>query len=359
MNAKPNSIQEVQELTRQAVCLLPRGGGTKPALSYPKEGIEILDMSGVAGILEYEPGEFTFTALAGTPVAEVERILAGHGQFLPFDPLLMERGATLGGTVAANASGSGRYHYGGIRDFLMGVRFVDSQGQVVHGGGKVVKNAAGFDLPKLMVGSLGGLGVFVELAFKVFPRPEVYATLRIECDHLEQALQVMQQARSARLELDALDLQPYQAGYVIWVRLGGLASALPARLERLKDSVGECRVVQGADEAQLWQEVRAAAWMPDGWALVKVPLTPGRIPSLEASLAGKPVLRRYVSGGQLAWLALEDSPQTLDGLLSAQGLSGLVLLGPPGQPRLGVSDRGSFYRRIKTALDPIGRFAEV
>ena len=359
MNSKPKSIQDVQELTRQTVCLLPRGGGTKPALTHPKEGIEILDMSGVAGILEYEPGEFTFTALAGTSVAEVERILAGQDQFLPFDPLLVEGGATLGGTVAANISGPGRYHYGGVRDFLMGVRFVDSQGQVVHGGGKVVKNAAGFDLPKLMVGSLGGLGVLVELAFKVFPRPEKYATLRIECDHLEQALQVMQQAGSARLEMDALDLQPLPAGYVVWMRLGGLAGALTARLERLKDAVGECQVVQGTDEAQLWRDVREVAWVPDGWSLVKVPLTPGRIPRLEADLAGKPVLRRYVSGGQLAWLALEEAPQTLDGLLSAQGLSGLVLLGPPGRPRLGVSDRGSFYRRIKTALDPLGRFAEV
>jgi len=197
------------------------------------------------------------------------------------------------------------------------------------------------------------------LAFKVFPRPEVYATLRVGCDQLEQALQVMQRAGSSRLDIDALDLQPLQAGFIVWVRLGGLAGALPARLERLKEAVGMCQVVQGADEAQLWRDVRELAWVPDGWSLVKVPLTPGRIPRLEAELAGKPVLRRYVSGGQMAWLALEDASLSLDGLLSAQGLSGLVLLGPPGRPRLGAMDGKPFYRRIKTALDPLGRFAEV
>jgi hypothetical protein len=118
-------------------------------------------------------------------------------------------------------------------------------------------------------------------------------------------------------------------------------------------------VVQGVEETQLWREIREMAWVPEGWSLIKVHLTPGRIPRLEENLAGKPVLRRYLSSGQVAWLALEEAPQTLDGLLSAQGLSGLVLLGPAGQPRLGVDDRGLFYRRIKTALDPLGRFAEV
>ena len=144
---RPAAIQEVQE----AVLATPRlhvvGGHSKPALSTPADqSVAALEMTGLSGILEYDPGEYTFTALAGTSLATVEAALAEHGQYMPFDPPLVEAGATLGGTVAAGLSGSGRQRYGGVRDFLIGVRLVDGQGRLVRGGGKVVKNAAGFDL---------------------------------------------------------------------------------------------------------------------------------------------------------------------------------------------------------------------
>ena len=99
---------------------------------------------------------------------------------MPCEALFAEAGATLGGTVAAATSGPGRLRFGGVRDFLLGVRFVTGDGRVVFGGGKVVKNAAGFDLPKLMVGGLGRFGVLTELTFKVFPKPEKFASLAIE-----------------------------------------------------------------------------------------------------------------------------------------------------------------------------------
>ena len=103
------------------------------------------------GIVEYEPEEFTFTALAGTPVArDRARRWREQGQYLPFDPLLAEAGATLGGTVAAGVSGPGRFRYGGVRDFILGVRFVDGLGRLLRMGGKVVKNAAGFDSAQVL-----------------------------------------------------------------------------------------------------------------------------------------------------------------------------------------------------------------
>src|SRR6266851_2564262 len=157
MVIQPTNIDEVQKAVAESARVVVRGAGTKGGLCAPDGDATVLDLSTLSGVLEYEPGEFTFTALAGTPVATVNRLLAEHGQYLPFDPPLVERGATLGGTVAAGLSGSGRYRFGGVRDFIIGVRFVDGQGQLVRGGGKVVKNAAGFDLPKLMVGSLGRL----------------------------------------------------------------------------------------------------------------------------------------------------------------------------------------------------------
>ena len=379
MSLQPATVEELRAVLRRAGRLLPRGGGTKPALSTPPEGVETLEMSTFSGVKQYEPSEFTFTALAGTALVEVQLLLAEHGQYLPFDPLLVKRGATLGGTVAAGTSGPGRLHYGGVRDFLLGVRFVGSAGDQscarsltnvaisVQGGSKVVKNAAGFDLPKLMVGSLGGLGALVELTFKVFPRPERSITLCLEFASLEEALRALYGLLGVPMELDALDLEPKPAGFALWARLGGLASALPARLERLRSLVGGGEPLEGSQEELLWSGVRELAWAPAGWTLVKIPLTPGRISALEQALlhgvdqglfGGLP-LRRYSCAGQVAWLAMQEPPDALDGLLAGLGLSGLVLFGPPGKPRLGVRAGAPFARRVKAALDPAGRFVEV
>jgi glycolate oxidase FAD binding subunit len=367
MSLQPATVEELRSVLRSMGSLLPRGGGTKPALSTPPDGVETLEMSAFSGVKQYEPGEFTFTALAGTTLAEVQLLLAEHGQYLPFDPLLVRRGATLGGTVAAGISGPGRLHYGGVRDFLLGIRYVDSAGDLVQGGGKVVKNAAGFDLPKLMVGSLGGLGALVELTFKVFPRPERCSTLYLEFASLEEALGAMYRLLGVPLELDALDLQPTKAGFALYARLGGLASALPARLERLRGLVGGGEPLEGPKEELLWSNARELDWAPVGWTLVKIPLTPGRILSLEKALlhgidqglfGGLP-LRRYSCAGQVAWLAMPEPPEALDSLLAGLGLSGLALFGPPGKPRLGVRAGEPFARRVKAALDPAGRFVEI
>jgi glycolate oxidase FAD binding subunit len=366
--ARPTSIAEVQFIVRAAppgARILARGRGTKPPLSAPPDGAIALDVAGLSGIIEYEPGEFTFTALAGTPVAEIAATLAEHGQFLPFDPPLAEAGATLGGTVAAGLSGPGRYRYGGVRDFILGVRYVDGAGEAVRMGGKVVKNAAGFDIPKLMAGSLGAFGVLVELSFKVFPKPEAYATLRVPHSSLEAALAAFYRVTSSQMDLFALDLEPTPGGVTLWVRLGGLAGALPERLARLRGLAGGGDVL--ADDAEQWRSEREFKWRPDDSMLVKVPVTPGRIPKLELSLNGPsagsgPVHRRYSAGGQLAWIAWTGPLDALDAWLKAMDLSGLVVLGQPEAARsvrLGVRAGESFERRVKAALDPDARFVEV
>ncbi len=348
---------------------LPFGGRTKPALSTPPEGVTGLDLSAISGVVAYEPGEFTFTAWAGTPLADVKSLLDSHGQYMPFDPPLVKRGATLGGTVAAGLSGPGRYRYGGVRDFLLGIAYVDGQGQLVHGGGKVVKNAAGFDIPKLMIGSMGRLGVLVELTFKVFPQPERYITLRREVLNVEEAVRTLLKFSNSQLDLEAFEIEMLESAAVVWVRLGGLAKGLPARLERLRLELGGGSALEGTADEAIWSDMREFAWVPAGWSLVKVPLTPGRIPAFEAALRrlldSKSLLRRYSGGGQMAWvaapveLAAPENLARLDNLLLAQALSGLVVFGPPELPRLGVRIGDSFARRVKTALDPSGRFLEV
>jgi glycolate oxidase FAD binding subunit len=352
------TIAEVQDAVRSAKGpLLPRGAGTKPALSTPPMGAASLDLAGLRGVLEYEPGEFVFTALAGTPLAEVEALLAQHGQYLPFDPLLVDHGATLGGTVAAGLSGPGRYRYGGVRDFILGVRYVDGMGEVVRGGGKVVKNAAGFDLPKLFTGSLGQLGALVELSFKVFPRPEATLTVRHALPALDAALAAMQRLYVAPLDMEALELVGDDTGLALWVRLGGLSHVLAARAERVRGLIGGGELVSGPDDAAPWHAARELAWVPEGWSLIKVPLTPRRIPAFDLALAALPAQRRYSAGGNVAWVTTPAPVDAVHSTLNAQGLVGLVVVGPPGRPLIGAQTGAGFGARVWAALDADGKWA--
>jgi glycolate oxidase FAD binding subunit len=355
-----DQVEFIQSSVRTTTQILPCGGGSKPALSGVGEAATPLELRGLTGILEYEPGEYTITARAGTPVAEVQAALAENGQYLPFDPPLVDAGATLGGTVAAGLSGSGRYRYGGVRDFLIGVRLIDGQGREVRGGGKVVKNAAGFDLPKLMVGSLGRLGILVELTFKVFPRPQSYATLQVDYPTLHEALAGMQQAAGARLDIEALDIEVTTDNYyTLWVRLGGWEAVLPQRIAQLRTILGAGEEMSGPVEAEIWAAKREFTWAPADWALVKVPTTPGKLPALDERLAATAAIRCYVVGGNLAWIATPVAVHDLDSLLRSLDLSGLVLRGATPQPRIGVQNGREFVRRIKQALDPGGKFLEL
>lgn len=331
-------------------------GGSKPALSAGAT----LDVAGLAGILAYDPQEFTFTAFAGTPLRDIVRLLAERGQALPFDPPLVEAGATLGGTVAAGLSGPGRFRYGGVRDFLLGVRFLSGEGELLTGGGKVVKNAAGFDLPKLMVGALGRFGVLVELTFKVFPRAEANATLEVRRPDLAAAVAAMHRLAGSALDLACLELEPPAT---LRLRLSGLRASLDARVARVEAAVGGGATVRLGDEDEaVWRREREFAWLPDGHALVKVALAPTAVPTLEAALAERvPELpRRYGVGGNVAYLGwpTEREGAELDALLRTLGLAGLALGGAWRSPLLGLRRGAAFERRVASALDPAGAFQD-
>lgn len=365
MSLQPATVEELQSIVKSHNALLPCAGGTKPALSTPQNGAMRVDMSQISGIIEYEPNEYTFTAYAGTPVQEVAQALAEHGQYLPFDPLLVAQGATLGGVVAANTAGSGRFRFGGVRDFILGLHFVDGHGQLVLGGGKVVKNAAGFDLPKFMVGSLGRFGIFVDLSFKVFPQPRAYVTLKVSYPNLEEALQAVYSLAVTPLEMDALDLEPAGSDrFALVIRLGGLPAALPGRTGRLQNflksntQAGAAEVLEDNAEAALWAQANALGWAAGEQHLIKVPLAPKRVPEFDASIQEHVAARRYSVGGNVAWLSAPNLEPLNDTLIRLE-LAGLVLFGPPGRPFIGARKGEALARRVKKALDPSGKFLDL
>ena len=356
---RPVEIEEVQRIVREHPRLYVRGHGSKSGVYVEAEDAFPLDMSGLSGMVEYQPGEFTFTALAGTPLLKVERELTANDQYLPFDPPFAESGATLGGTIASGLSGSGRYRYGGCRDFLLGVKFVTGEGNLVTGGGKVVKNAAGFDLPKMMVGSLGMFGALVEATFKVFPRPQAYLTVRKNYPAIQSAIAAMVDLSRKSWEIHTLDLTPSESQCTLDVRIGGFQDGLITRAERIVRHLEQGEILTGEDEAAIWSGRREFSWLPEKSALVKVPITPFRLLELEQFLDTNGAARTYGVGGNLAWIGWPGEIPALDRELSEEALSGLVLRGGEGKPRLGRRPGESFYRRLKQALDPQNRWVEV
>lgn len=352
----PESNEEVQSVVRTAKRLVVRGGGSKPALSASEAGVTVLDTRRLAGLIEYEPGEFTFTARAGTPLTEIASALAEHGQYLPFDPPLVAEGATLGGTVAAGTSGAGRHRYGGVRDFLIGVRFVDGQGRLVRGGGKVVKNAAGFDLPKLMVGSIGRFGVLTEVTFKVFPQPPYFSTIRAPQPSIDAALAVIARLNGSTFDIEALDLVFEEGAAVLYIRQGGLDVTLRERAAALCTWLGAGEPLTASSDATFWREAQAFRWAPDAYTLVKTPVTLSTLPVLEQVLQAHGASRRYMAGASQAWIAWPGDVGVLDAFLSQLQLSGLVLRGQAAAPLLGVRSGASLAARVKRVLDPFHRF---
>ncbi len=355
----PANAVELAEAVRATPRVLAVGAGTKPrlsAVSCPK-----LSTLKLNGMIEYEPSEFTFTALAGTPVRDIAATLAECGQYLPFDPMLADAGATLGGTVSSGLSGPGRFRFGGLRDFILGVQFVDGAGRIMRLGGKVVKNAAGFDVPKFFVGSLGRFGVLTEITFKVFPAPASRLTLLLAASEIGSALKILTTASSARWEIEALDWLPDASS--VAVRLGGPAPALATLAQEiLRRWPG--RILPVAEADALWAGLREFERTParpqgqEKTSLIKVALAPENLPAFHESLAALPDARAHVSaGGNVAFVTVADGTEVtvLDQQLSAQKLAALTLRG--ASPLwLGARPNFKITAAVKVALDAGNRF---
>ena len=355
---RPRTDREVADFLSQTTGLVAvRGGHTKPALIAGPSYRWLLHTDRLTGITDYQPSEFMISAQAGTKLETINAELQAAGQYLPFDPPWIDDGATLGGAVASGLSGPTRLLYGGLRDFVLGIRFVDGLGKIVTGGAKVVKNAAGFDLPKMMVGSCGRLGVLLEVTLKVFPRPKTYRTVRFIGISLEKACQLQTDIMKMGIGVAAIDLLP---GADLWVRLAGPEEATRHTSERLLNGYSNAELVpQSPEELQLWDNARDARWLPADHALVKVPLSPSTIVVLEKALARYALLHRYSGAGNVAWISwpIASPLAALDQLLFGLNLSGLVVRGTECYRRLGVDHAVRLSQRIQHAIDPLRRFA--
>jgi glycolate oxidase FAD binding subunit len=219
------------------------GGDTKRFLGRKGQG-EGLSLAEHRGICNYDPSELTITARAGTPLSELEQVLADSGQMLPFEPPHFGDTATLGGTIACNLSGPRRPYAGAARDFVLGSRIINGKGEALHFGGEVIKNVAGYDVSRLMAGAFGTLGVLLEISLKVLPAPATSRTLSRQCSAAE-AIQLMNTWAG----------QPYPMGATcfdgeqFFVRLEGAGDAVSAAVRQLGGD-------EVSDGEHFWQQLR-------------------------------------------------------------------------------------------------------
>lgn len=323
---------------RRALCI--RGGGTKDFYGGAARG-DPLATSACRGIVEYEPPELVLTARCGTPLFEVEAALRARGQMLAFEPPHFGPSATLGGCIAAGLSGPRRAHAGAARDFVLGVRMIDGRGNDLRFGGKVMKNVAGYDISRLMCGSLGTLGVILEVSLKVLPIPVAETTARREASPAE-AIALMNEWAGKPLPVSAT----CHAGHALYVRLSGAAAAVRAAREK----IGGEEVVDGT---AFWRAVREHEldFFQDAQALwrlsVKSTTPPLNVPG--------PQLIEW--GGALRWLRTDADAQSVRQAAAFGGGHATLFRGGnraaaifhPLAPAL-----EQLHRRLKEKFDPAG-----
>ncbi|MFQ5897169.1 MAG: FAD-binding oxidoreductase [Candidatus Methylomirabilia bacterium] len=275
--AFPGSVEEVSELlvlaSEAGISVIPWGGGTKIEVGAPPSALGlVLGVKRLNRLLEHEPGDLTATVEVGMTLEELQARLGQQGQWLSLDPAFGNR-ATIGGILAANASGPRRHLYGTARDLLIGITVVAADGSVVRGGGKVVKNVAGYDLPKLYIGSFGTLGVIVQATFKLRPLPDDDRLFLACFDRLKEcglALRALMASDLIPSAVELLDAEVLRAaglaggggeGGALVVGFDGLTEQVAWQCEEARRLFSTCglvghRILQGPEREQAWRALR-------------------------------------------------------------------------------------------------------
>lgn len=331
--------EQVLAAAANKTALRIRGGGTKDFYGQRLDGA-ILDTRGHSGIVDYEPTELVITARCGTPLAEIEAVLAERNQMLAFEPPHFGEGATIGGAIAAGLSGPRRANSGAVRDFVLGAKVMDGKGEVLSFGGQVMKNVAGYDVSRMMAGSMGTLALLLEVSVKVLPRAFRETTLRFAVSEID-ALRMLNEWGGQPLPISA---SCWHQGELT-VRLSGAQAAVDAAVRSLG---GEELPDAGAFWASL-REQRHAFFGGDAplWRLSVPSTTP-------AMLLGGEQLVEW--GGAQRWLrAPSDAARDIRGTVASSGGHATLFRG--GDKSVGVfhplpTAVAKINERMKAAFDP-------
>lgn len=333
-------LVQVQDAITREFPLAIEGRGSKKFYGYPSSaGQNRLDVSGHRGVIDYEAAELVLRVRAGTPLFEIKQLLAGNNQLLPFEPPDFNSRSTIGGVIASGLSGPRRPYAGSVRDFVLGVTLITGSGEILEFGGQVMKNVAGYDVSRLLTGSLGTLGVILDVSLKVLPAPEMEVTrsITIARKDFQSLLQSMQ--RNMPISAAA-----YADGK-LHVRLSGSEVAV--------STAG--RLIDG-DEADnsYWENLNTLGCFSGVKNLWRVSVAPASKLFLDDAAV-------IDWGGGIRWLADpvynprerladEDGHATLMKYDRAELSSGIEVFQPLTEPLLGI------HHRLKQQFDPVGIF---
>ncbi|HXA41162.1 MAG TPA: glycolate oxidase subunit GlcE [Phenylobacterium sp.] len=365
----PKTAEAVCELVAEAGAtgrtLEIVGGGTKRSIGAAPAADLVLSLAGLNKVVDYAPEELVLTAQPGVTLAALEKLVADHGQMLPFEPphlgrLLGAKGrATLGGTLAANLSGPRRIRAGAARDHFLGLQAVTGRGELVKAGGRVVKNVTGYDLPKLIAGSWGTLAVMTEVTIKVLPAARTELTLMLFGLDDRRAGEAMTLALNAPVELSGAAHLPQAAAgraplkgemAVTALRLEGFAASVAARAEHLVGALkgfGRLEQLDGGHSGDFWRQVREVeAFQKDPRPLWRISVPPASGWRVAEAAPGEAL---YDWGGGLVWLLSQADPRP-----AVRALGGHATLcrgeGPAFEPLDGAL--AALTARVKAAFDP-------
>lgn len=341
--------QQIRAASAAGAPLRLRGGGTKDWYGQQLAG-EVLDTRAYAGIIDYEPTELVITARCGTPLAEIEAALAARNQMLAFEPPHFGPGATVGGVVACALAGPRRASAGAVRDFVLGAVLMDGHGERLAFGGQVMKNVAGYDVSRLLAGSLGTLGLILEVSLKVLPLPLREATLRLDCAEIA-ALRLLNEWAGKPLPISA---SCWHDG-VLSVRLSGAEAAVSAALQSLGGAV-----LAPDDAAAFWQSLREQthAFFAGAGSLWRLSLPPHASAMI---LKGRQLIEW---GGAQRWLKLDGDADAAGSARIRQAVAaagGHATLFRGGDKAVGVFHPlapavATIHQRLRQAFDPAGIF---
>jgi len=332
------------------------GHGTKRGFGRLVECDDVLDLSGLSGIVSYEPDEMIMTARAGTPVAEIEAALAEHNQRLGFEPAdwgplfgTPAKSATIGGVISANCDGSAAIRYGRCRDHLLGFRAVNGFGEAYKGGGKVVKNVTGFDLPKLFCGAMGTLGPLTEVTLRAFPRAPIAAVFRIPDLSMERGLALLRRVWSSPLESPSLAFHASTA----LIRLESFQAAIDEKIAMLRN-LSEPEPQRIDDDADsVFRRIASGQMVESEGLLWRIHLPPANAAALIGDIQPNSWCADWAGG--LLWLASDGDAHAIAVTLNSRAI---VVRGDSSIPPFAPEDRvrAQLTKRVKAAFDPLQLF---